>query len=507
MAQKQLHSEKKHTALMYVTSFIAGFVILTLEVLGFRLYAPYFGSSVYVSGSLISMVLIAITAGYYLGGRLADKKPTLKFLYTWIMLAAAYLVVISLFYERLLGVLSSFSPVFGVILVTIVMFAFPMVALSMVSPFLVKVLVREGNPQHVGSYVGVISAISTGGSILGTLAATFFLIPSLGSQNTFLLCDAALFGVAIFYLATRGVVYLLSLAIPFIMLLEVASSDGRSGAVFEEESVYNLVKVYHRGGAYSLHLNSDRTLQSLYDREAIFTRTYYDMLNLGPILAGGKDVLILGMGGGTSANQMSLLFDANVEGVEIDPKVVEAAERFFRVREINPGIVIHVMDGRRFLLQSEKRYDVIEVDVFHGGMYIPFHMSTVEFFGLVRERLKPGGVMVMNVVSFQNAERGMDLFHYIANSISKSFPSVFAVKMKQFNVTVIGANGYFSPDEVQTRIAEYPYGDRTGLQTIMQYARDNIFRYEFNPEYGLFTDDRAPIERVTYAMLKSVGEK
>ena len=115
--------------------------------------------------------------------------------------------------------------------------------------------------------------------------------------------------------------------------------------------------------------------------------------------------------------------------------------------------------------------------------------------------------MVMNVISFQNAEGGMDLFHHIANTASKAFPSVFAVKMERYNVTVIGMNEDLSPDAAKSRIADYSYGDRTGLQKVMKYAEENIFRYEFNDSYGFFTDDRAPIERVTYGMLKSIRER
>lgn len=502
MKSKKQIPGKLNKPLVYTTSFVAGFVILSLEVLGFRLFAPFFGYSIYVSGSLISMVLIALSAGYYLGGKLADKRPELLVLYRYIMIATAYLVLITLTYKNVLGILAIYSPVTGSIFATVIIFGFPMVILSMVPPFLVKILVKSSSPQKVGSIVGTISALSTLGSIAGSLLTTFILIPWLGSKNTFILCDLSLFLIALIYLVKRGPQYLIAVVLPLLLIVQATVTHSRTNAVFEKESAYNLIKVTYQKGFYFLHLNREENVQSVYNPDRIYTKTYYDMMNVGPVIAGGKDVLIIGLGGGASANQMKILFDANVEGVEIDPDVVSVAEKYFLIRQVNPDIKVHVMDGRAFLRNSDKQYDVIELDVYHGGFYIPFHIVTQEFFNEVNEHLKPNGVLVMNVLSINTREGGQDLFHYIANTMTTSFESVFSIELVESNMTVIATKSARDLAAVKARISESPLMENDDMGTAFQYAYDHISAYEYNPAFGIFTDDRAPIEEVTYKMLK-----
>lgn len=514
MQNKQSKLEKINTTFIYLTSFTAGFVILSLEILGFRLFAPFFGSSVYVSGSLITMVLTALSGGYYLGGKLADKHSSLNFLFRWIIFATLYLSIITIVYSAILQFFATFSPVMGTITATIIVFAFPMIMLSMVPPFLVKTLLQNterANPdkkevsiQHAGTIVGIISATSTIGSIAGSLATTFILIPWLGTKNTFLFCDCLLFVIAIIYFISQKKKYQSILILPIVLLSSFAFSKEKSSALYQKESIYNLIKVTEKGGYYFLHLNGNENIQSIYNAKKIFTKTYYDMFNVGPVIAEGKDVLILGLGGGTSANQLYLLFKANVEGVEIDPEVVKAAEKYFSIKEINPDIKTHVMDGREFLNKTNKKYDVIEIDMFHGGMYMPFHIATVEFFELVKKHLKDNGVMLINVLSFNEIGGGDILYYFLGNTIAKDFTSVFSIKQKQYNITIIAVNGQLVLSDVKERIRQNALFDREGIGEILKYAMENVAAYEHNNSYGFFTDDRAPIESVTYSMLKNV---
>jgi len=487
---------------------MAGFVVLSLEILGFRLFAPYFGFSVYVSGSLITMVLVALSGGYYLGGKLADRHPELQFLYNWIMIAAAYLVLITLTYKKILAYFAPYSPVFGTVISTIIIFAFPMIVLSMVSPFLVKVLIKKSNTQKVGEIVGNISAVSTIGSIVGTVVTTFIFVPELGSKATLIICDLSLFTISIIYLLSRETRYLFAFILPILLLFShFAGSRSEANLIFEKESVYNLVRVIKEEDSYILQLNDKKNLQSLftsdYSSKKIFTGHYFDLLNVAPVIANGRDILILGLGGGTSANQLSTIFPSSIEAVEIDPVVVEVAEKYFSIKKVNPDLKVHVIDARTYLHKTNRKYDVIEVDMFHGGFYIPFYVSTKEFFEQVKDHLNDNGVMIMNVLT-SDTEKGDELYHYIGNTMRRVFDQVFAIKAvkSKSNAIMIATKEEMSLLELQKRIRQSPFIENEAMKLILNYAIDNVIIYDYNPAYGIFTDDRAPIERVTYSILK-----
>ncbi|MCL5019630.1 MAG: hypothetical protein M1426_04025, partial [Patescibacteria group bacterium] len=150
---------------------------------------------------------------------------------------------------------------------------------------------------------------------------------------------------------------------------------------------------------------------------------------------------------------------------------------------------------------TKNKYDVIEIDMFHGGMYMPFHIATVEFFRTVREHLNYNGVMVINVLSFNDIKGGDELYYYLGNTMAKVFNALFAIKQKQYNITVVAAKDTISLDDVREHIRQHPMINHEGIGEILHYALDNIFVYEYNDSYGFFTDDRAPVEQVTYNML------
>ena len=378
---------------LQITAFVTGALVMILEILGFRMFAPYFGYSVYVSGMLIGIVLVAMTIGAYLGGVWADKRPSFSFLFKLLLAADVYLFLIAFFYGSLLGWLSALGVLAGTFWASMIIFAPPMLLLGLVTPFIVKLIAKEHN---IGLTVGKVTAVGTLGSIIGTFLVTFYLIPVLGTHITLYATSAVLLVVSVTALLFEHKAYGLFIGLIFLFNPIPVRSEGN--IVFQTESAYNLVKVVSAGSRLYLKLNDDRWLQSSHS-DSDTTGLYYDYLNLGPLLAKGKDILILGMAGGTSAMQFRNFFDANVEGVDIDPKVVEASHAYFNVPRDDPKLKIIVDDARPFLSKSDKKYDVIEVDMYQGGIYVPFYVVTQEFFQLVYTHLKEGGVMVMNVYS------------------------------------------------------------------------------------------------------------
>jgi len=351
---------------------ISGAVGMSLEVVAFRLYAPYFGYSIYVWGSMISVVMLALALGYSFGGRLADRSTTIHPL-SWVTLAsAAYQLVIVFAGRAILAATSGWGDFRGTFAATLIIFAPPMAALACAGPFVIRLRSRK---EGVGTTAGVVYSVSTAGSMLGTLGASFVLLPSFGTHATLeILC---------FLTAIAGVVGIVpgrpqnvTALIPFALLLAAPQPSWSGDTVWTAESGYNLVRVARKGGRMMLMLNTPDSVHTVRSESSQWTGFYYDDFALGPLLAPSRNVLVLGMGGGGSIHAPRVTApDANIDAVEIDSKVVEAAERFFDIRS-GPNLRIHVADARPWLARSNTRYDLVHVDLYHGGPYIPFYLAT-----------------------------------------------------------------------------------------------------------------------------------
>lgn len=473
-------------AMLILIAAITGALVMMLEILGFRMFAPYFGYSIYVSGMLIGMVLIALSIGAYLGGFLADKHPDPKTLFATLLIADLYLFAIAYFYGRILQWLGSLSAISGSFWASLILFAPPMLLLGIVSPYLVKLAAMA---QNVGMAVGKITAWGTFGSIVGTFAVTFWLIPALGTHLTLYLCAALLLLLILTTTLTRSRWY--GLALLMLLLFNPQPVQSEENIVYQVESPYNLVKVVESGDKRYLKLNHRDLWQTVQDTQQLTTGYYYDLLNIAPLIADGTDTLILGFAGGISAMQFRALFDAEVDGVEIDPAVVEAAHRYFGVPRDDPKLQVFVDDARPFLQKSLKRYDVIEIDMYQGGEYVPFYVLTQEFFALVQQHLKPNGVAVMNLYARTTANPKADLRTAIGSTMATAFPSVYVLSTNDNHILFALA----APTDLATlnsRLERHTeqYAD------LVRAAKQNI--QPFTPNGRVLTDDDAPIEQMTF---------
>jgi len=481
---------------------IGGLASLGIEFAAARLLAPFFGQSLFIWGTLIGLILIYLTIGYYAGGRLADRRPDSRLLFQLTAAAALLTAVIPIVSRPILsGAQSGFAQVsvglvLGSLISVIVLFAAPVILLGMVSPFVIRLRIRE--LETAGNAAGAVYALSTLGSILGTFVPVFWLIPTYGTRPTIFIL-ALLLGVisaAGLYEPGRRRLYLL---IPVLIVIIALLSGGAIRAatygtrVFETESAYSYIQVVKSGTETQLLLDEGSAVHSIYDPTSLYTHGYWDDVLLAPYFASGRvpgRVALVGLAGGTVARQFTAMDGPiPIDGVELDPKIVDVGRRYFHMTE--PNLHVTVADGRYWMATRAARYDVILVDAYRQP-YIPFYLTTREFFESAKAHLQPDGVVAINVGRTPTDNRLVDALSGTLNAV---FPNVFTIETNQrFTNTVIYATS--SPANVAKFLARAQAETNPKLQPIITaaLANGNIRRV---PANGIvFTDDLAPVERL-----------
>lgn len=399
-----------------------GAVIMALEILSSRVLAPFFGNSVYVWGSIISVFLAALSIGYFWGGRLADREPRLALLGRLLTIAAAFLVLLLVLGTRLAGAVAAatgYSPA-GTLVATTLLFGPPSVLLATVSPFAIRLATRD--LAYLGDTAGKLFALSTAGSLFGTLACTFVLIPYLELRQIFGLLLLATAVTAV--VALHGELRREKLAVAAATLAALAALSGfleiRGGArrdrgtLYTRLTAYQALEVTERDGIR--FLRGDRALQSslrVEDRQPAlnYQRWQAAALLLNPEI---DSLLVLGMGAGTTGRYLRQARpELRADYVDIDTAIPEIAERFFFFQP-GPLARTHVVDARRFLTGAEQRWDYIYSDAYIG-LAVPFHLTTAEFFDLVRRRLNPRGVLGINLAASMDAPFARAMFRTVAD--------------------------------------------------------------------------------------------
>jgi spermidine synthase len=475
------------------TAAATGAIIMAMELTAFRLFAPFFGNSIYVWGSMISVVMLALAVGYGLGGWIADRARTDSLLY-WIVLGSgAYQLGILFVTRPLLLKLWKFSDFAGTTLATLAIFAVPMAALAMTSPYVIRLLARAG---HVGMTAGRVFAWSTAGSIAGVLGTTFWLVPRYGTRVAMeILCAAAIvIGAAGLMMRRKAaVVALLLLGVLFFVHAPAPSAT----LLWTGESAYNKLYVFESNGLRWLVLNDTHIFQTIEKVGSASSGFYLDQFALGPLVSPAKKLLVLGMGAGSSIRRTRAVApEIDVDAVEIDPEVVRVAENFFDLPKNDAKLHVHVADARPWLEGHPERWDLVHVDLFQGGPYVPFYLTTVEFFELVRSRMTEDGVLMVNV--FDGSEKKA-LLESIEATLQQEFPSVERLSTEQGNHIVFA---FVRKREVAETIAQLKRAAGPDwVRELAQKGAEDI--REVDPGAGtvIFTDDKAPVEEMTRAML------
>ena len=469
--------------------FVVGAGSLGAEIAGVRLLAPYFGASTIVWANTISVVLVALSLGYWLGGRLADRHPNRRALCLLSLGAAVLLAAVPFVGRPLLSAGTtaldevSVGAFLGSLAAVSVLLSVPILLMGAVSPWALRLAVR--GVEDAGSVAGRLYAISTAGSLVGTLLSALVLIPAIGTRSTFLVLALAMAATAVLGLRPRRFYAAVPVAIGALLTLpegsiDLASSNGR--VIYEKDTTYQFAAVVEqRDGTRLLRLNEGHAIHSEFKAGEYLTGNYWDDMLVLPSVALGRaprSVAILGNGGGTTARALGHYFPrTRVDAVEIDPALTDIGRRYFGLG--GPHLRVHTADARVFLRRTHNRYDAILLDVYRQP-YIPFYMVTREFFALARSRLAPGGAVIVNA---GHPEGDHQLERVLSATLRTVFPSVMSDAVTPTNSQLVATARPFSPTTASlppalASVAGAAAGRLTGA------ARGG----------KVYTDDRAPVE-------------
>ncbi|MGH3104349.1 MAG: spermidine synthase [Gaiellaceae bacterium] len=486
-------ADRHSTTALSALVFGAGTGTLATEICASRLLAPYFGSSTIVWANLIGLVLLALSVGYWLGGRLADRRPDPRLLGALVLAAAVLVAAIPFVTQPFLDVTAggldelSAGAVIGSFFATLLLFAPPVLLLGMVSPFAIRLAIDSVG--SAGTVAGRLYALSTAGSLLGTFLSALVAIPLVGTQRT-LLCSAAVLALTGSILLGRRWL-LLALGLAALLALPPGAVKASAGLVYEHESPYQFIQVRERDGVRRLYLNEGIAVHSLWRADTVLTGGVWDTFLAVPLLLDRppERLAVLGNAGGTIARAFGAIWpDVAIDGVEIDPAVTDAGYRYFGQGE-NERLVTHDADARPFLRRTDRRYDLVYADAYHQP-YVPFYLATQEFFRLVRERLRPNGIVALNVATVPGDRK---LVRELAGTLATVFPEVRVWPVLRFNHIVIGFNGR-GTDEALSEYAGLPIAPLGRL--LDRQLGDPIV-----PSRDPWTDDRAPVEWITDRMI------
>jgi spermidine synthase len=477
-----------------VLVFVVGTGSLGAEIAAVRLLAPYFGASTVVWANTIGVVLVALSVGYWLGGRLADRHPHMRGLCLLALAAAVLLALVPFAADPLLEVavdaLDSISAgaFFGSLLAVLVLVAVPVLLLGAVSPWAIRLAVAR--VEEAGTVAGRLYGLSTAGSLVGTLVSALVLIPLVGTRRTFLIFALAIAVTAVLGLRPVRRYALAPAAIALLIALPVgtlkASDDGR--VIHERETEYQYARVVeYPDGERALELNEGQAQHSIYEPRGVLTGDVWDGHLVLPftVLPPGppRRVAILGNAAGTTSRAYEQFFPrTRVDGVEIDGELSEIGRRYFDMN--NPRLHLYHEDARPFLRRIDARYDVISVDAYRQP-YIPFYLATREFFELVRDRLAPGGVVIVNAGHPEDQD---DLEKVLAATMREVFPTVLRDPIEPTNTLLVASEAPLSAERLRAAVPRLPAGLRR-LATV-EAARLGPSL----PGGSVYTDDKAPVE-------------
>jgi spermidine synthase len=476
---------------LYLLVFVVGSASLGAEIAAARLMAPFFGASTIVWANTIGVVLVALSIGYWLGGRIGDRHPHLRGLCLLVLAAAVLIAIVPFvaqpFFDVSVDALDEISAgaFVGSLVGVLFLVAVPVILLGACSPYAIRLAIPD--VEHSGRVAGRLYAISTAGSLIGTWLAALVLIPLVGTQRTFVA-----FALAIAVVATAGLGWryvAVPAALAGVALIPVGTVKGTDEGeiLFEGETEYQYVRVIEQpDGDRLLELNEGQAVHSMFRPGTYLTGDVWDgylTLPFAALREPPERIAILGNAAGTTARAYGHYFpDTAVSGVEIDGELTEIGERYFDLD--NPRLTTYHEDARPWLRRSEGGYDVIMVDAYRQP-YIPFYLATREFFELARDRLAPGGVVIVNA---GHPEGNDDLEKVLTRTMSEVFPTVLRDPLEPTNTLLLGTEAPASAASLRSAARRLP--DELRALATQQAARLGP-RLEGG---SVYTDDRAPVE-------------
>ena len=438
MEKKKLFINQKYY--YFITELFVGIALMGIEMSASRLISVYFSSSQIIWTIIIGVIMIAMAAGNYWGGRQADKKPSYFRLYFELLFAGAWIVLIPFLGRFIIAGISVFFALFvtkglviwAALFSCLVLFVPPLLFLGKVTPSLIKYSLGE---KVSGRVIGLLEALNTVGSIIGTFLPTFLTIPFIGTSNSFVLFGSMISLLGLVYITTfyidkfknrpksvevaekenedpeidkkkqkkavKSMVFSGIYAALWILGIVVSTNAsfifwGDKNMINERESMYNYLKIDKEGKTTYFSTNVLYGVQSCINDDYSLTGMYYDNLLISPfVVKENPKVLVLGNGAGTYATMMKeyLKWECEITAIEIDQKIIDISYEYFKMSE---DVNVICDDGRNYIARDNNKYDIILVDAY-SSISAPFHMTTTEFFTLVSDHLDDDGLMMMNI--------------------------------------------------------------------------------------------------------------
>ncbi len=496
---------------LYITVFTAGMTTLAIEFSASRLLGSVFGTSNLVWASIIGLILIYLTAGYFLGGKWADRSPHFSTLYTLLVWGAFFSGLVPILSRPVLIMaaqafdLLQIGVLLGSFISVLILFSVPVTLLGMVSPFAIRLAISD--PNCAGQVSGRIYAISTLGSFIGTFLPVLVFIPLAGTMWTFIIFSDLLLLVAIVGIwKTEGWKHgLRYIWLPLILLGLGAWFANRPikntvGQIFEAEFAYNYIQVLELDGYRLLRLNEGQGIHSMWHPTELDYQGPWEQFLAAPFFNPSpyqidqiESMAIIGLAAGTIAHQATEVFGPiQIDGYEIDAEIIKVGQEYFGMDQ--PNLRAIPEDGRIGLDRSEGHYTVIGVDAYKPP-YIPWQLTTVEFFESTRQHLKDDGVLAINVGRSPDDRR---LIEGLAATIQQVYPSVYVMDVPDSFNSMIYAT-------VQPTVINDFYNNLMALNArsdthplLIRSMERVVMNLMPTPKGGqIFTDDRAPIEWLT----------
>ncbi|MFN2392330.1 MAG: fused MFS/spermidine synthase [Pyrinomonadaceae bacterium] len=485
--------------ILEITVFVCGALVMIYEIIGSRLLSPYIGASTYVWTSLIGVILGALSLGYWLGGKWADRQPDIKILAFVIFLAGGLVSLTILLKDLVLSLIAESSAGLEIksLLAALLLFAPASVLLGFVTPYAVKL--KMSSLEDSGKTVGKLYAISTIGSILGTFLAGFFLIPFVGSTKTLYLIGASLIGLSI--LLVPFALRLINIMILIVFALGIGLSELRiyylhkTSDLYDIDTEYSRVQVFQtvdpKSGKKIRAIATDpyfiQTGMFLDSDELVFDyANYYHLLqHFKPDFT--ETLMIGGAGYSFPKDYLQKYPNAKMDVVEIDRQMTEIARRFFRL-ETNPRLNIIHQDGRIFLNQTDAgKYDAVLMDAFGSLFSVPFPLTTIEAVEQINRVLKDDGVVIFNLGAAIEGDASRFL-----QAEFKTYQQVFS------RVYLFKVNSEYSNEQLQNLIIVACKKENSvplkSQDPEISYLLQNFYEKIPEMQIDILTDDLAPVE-------------
>ncbi|MBN4049190.1 fused MFS/spermidine synthase [archaeon AH-315-M20] len=434
---------------LYVTVFITGAVILILEILGTRIIAPYYGTTIYVWSSLISVTLVALALGYFLGGWLADKKPESNILYLIILFAALAILLIPLITNFVLIKTNVLGARFGALMSATILFTIPLILLGMIAPYAIKL--KTKGLEKVGITAGSLYGIATVGSFAGAILTGFYLIPNFGINAIIYLISSLLILITCISFVIHKRILALATAVLVLVFIIVPKpiigeqNQGEVKVIYETQSAYAKLKVIDELGLYRyLFVNgATHTWYQLERKEFIlpYLRLFEKAITYH---SNPKDILVIGLGGGGIDKTLEN-YNLAIDNIEIDPKIAEIARKYFN---FNGKVIID--DGRHYIRNTNKKYDIVFLDVYSDYSIYPYLFSK-EAFEEIKNILNNDGILVINTIVYEDdlLSTNDKAILSIHKTLKEIFPHVFVQSPGRglTNFVFYASDAELSPDK------------------------------------------------------------